>query len=165
MLSADPDRIPITAGKSHMPLEGTSAFPADDLSGKWVPALKAGIIFLYIFLPGTLSDQYTDSFKILPADDRFMMVLYIKLVLLITVDMPLKAEIRVSLLEQAVSDVFLIREHPPDRIIRPGPVLLRRHLLFIKLSCDRGAGCSAERLRKNHLTQTASSPLTMSSPF
>ena len=148
MLFADPYRIPVTTGQSHMPLEGASTFPTDDPAGKRVPVLKAGIIFLYVFLPGTLLDQCTDSLKIFPADDRFMMVRHIKLVLFITVDMPLEAEIRIGLLEQAVSDIFLIPEHPPDRILRPGPVPLRRHLLLIKLSSDRIAGCAVKRLGK-----------------
>jgi hypothetical protein len=103
MLSADPDRIPVTTGQSHMPLEGASAFTTDDPAGKRVSVSVEAAIFLYVFIPGMLLDQCTDNFKILPADDRFMMVLYIKLILFITVDVPLEAEIRVGLLEKEIS--------------------------------------------------------------
>ena len=48
MLLADPNRIPDAAGGVDVPFKAAAAFTADELAGKGVPVLVAGIILLDI---------------------------------------------------------------------------------------------------------------------
>ena len=149
MLLADPNRVPDAAGGIDVPLKAAAAFTADELSGKGVPILVAGIILFDVLLLCPLLQKRSSSFELFPADKGLVMIFHIELIPLTSVYVPLKSEIRIGLLEKAVTGVLLVREDAPDRGWRPFAASPGRHLLFIELPRNRCAGFSAQGLFKD----------------
>ena len=93
MLLADPDRILQAPGRIDVPLKAAAALTADELAGKGVPSLIAGIILLDVFLPRPLLEQGSGSLEISLADDRLVMIFHIELIPFAAIDMPFKTEV------------------------------------------------------------------------
>ena len=55
-------------------LEGTAAFAAEDFAGKSVSILVFSGTFDYTLFSSALGDEFGSSFKVLFADDSFMMI-------------------------------------------------------------------------------------------
>ena len=72
---AAPRRVFVSGAAVNSALEGVAALTADDLAGKGIAVLVFLATFDDAFLVCSLTDKGAYCFKILPADDRFVMIL------------------------------------------------------------------------------------------
>ena len=93
MLLADPNRIPDAAGGVDVPFKAAAAFTADELAGKGVPVLVAGIILLDVLFLCPLLQKGSGSLEIVTAYESFVMIFHIELVALTVIGVPLKPEV------------------------------------------------------------------------
>ena len=92
-------------------LKTATAFAAEDFSGKSVSILVFSGTFDYTLFCSALGYNGSSRFKVLFADDGFMMICYHILILLPHVPMAIKSGIRVGFLEDRITGIFLIRQH------------------------------------------------------
>lgn len=73
--------------------------------------MEAWIVFSDVLFPRTLLDERSDRLKILPADDRLVVVFHVELIAFPVIRMPLELEIGEGFLEKAVPDVLLLPQY------------------------------------------------------
>lgn len=107
--------FPVGAGMDS-PAEGVPAFVADNLAGKGIALLIFSISLLDAFLTCPLFNQCYCSFKILMADNCFVVICHIVLIEVAVILVAIKITVGIGLLENAVTGVFFI----PDDVANAG---------------------------------------------
>ena len=79
----------------------------------------------------TLPLERFNCLEVFLGNDRLVMILHQKLVLLPVVLMPFEPEIRVGFLEETCAGVFFVPENPANCGCPPGALFLGQHLLFV----------------------------------
>lgn len=72
---AAPRRVFVSGAAVNSALEGVAALTADDLAGKGIVVLVFIRAFCYAFFVCPLADKSVYCLKLLPADDRLVMIL------------------------------------------------------------------------------------------
>ena len=93
MLLADPNRVLQASGRINVPFKNATALAANELTGEWVSSLETRIVLPDVLFLRPLLNESTDCFKILPADNRLVMIFHVELVALSVIGVPLKSEI------------------------------------------------------------------------
>ena len=129
MFGAAPCDVLLMGGIMNPPLKAASAFPADDLPGKWVAVLVFIPLRHTLFFPA-LPDDRSNRLKGLPAHNRWVVAFHVVHILFAPVCMPVKLAVRIGLLEQDVPGIFLIFQNPTDCGGSPPSILFSWERLF-----------------------------------
>ena len=90
-----------------------------------------GIAAFDAFLTGPLFNQGCGGFKVLPANDGFMVICHIVLVELAVIFVAVKAAVGIGLLENAVAGVLLILDNVANAGRGPVAAFLGWNILLI----------------------------------
>jgi len=115
------------------PTEGIPAFAADNLAGKGIALLILSISLLDAFLACPLFNQGCCSFKILMADNCFMVIWHIVLIEVTVILVTIKIAVGIGLLENAVTGVFFIPDDIANTGRGPATALLGWNLFLVQL--------------------------------
>lgn len=131
--------------------KGIPTLVADNLSRKCVALLVFGISLINTFFCSTLFNQGGSCFKVLMANNCFMVVGHIILVQNTIIGMAIKVVVGVGLLEDAISSVFLVCDNASDGCRRPVIAFACRDMLSIKFFCDSVSTFATKQGRKDAL--------------
>ena len=139
--------------------EGIPAFAADNLAGKGIALLILSISLLDAFLACPLLNQGCCSFKILMADNCFMVIWHIVLIEVTVILVTIKIAVGIGLLENAVTGVFFIPDDVANTGRGPATALLGRNLFLVQLLGNGSVPFPERSSRKMRFTISAAQDL------
>ena len=142
--------FPVGAGMDSS-AEGVPTFAADNLAGKSIALLIFSISLLDSFFTGSLFNQVCGGFKILMADNPFMVICHIVLIEVTVILMPIKIAVGIGFLENAVTSVLFILDDAANATGGPVAAFLGRNLLLVQFFSDGLCAFPGKKLSKDAL--------------